>query len=322
MSVSQPKLIDQVRAVIRLKHYSLRTEEAYWNWIKRFILFHNKRHPNDLAEAEIASFLTHLAVNKKVSASTQNQALSAILFLYNEVLKKDLDWIDNIHRAKRPSRLPVVFTRQEVQSILLNLEGTKWLMTSLLYGAGLRLTECLRLRVKDVDFGYGQIIVRDGKGSKDRVTVLPNSLREPLTKHLEKVKALHERDLLEGCGRATLPFALDRKYPNAGLEWGWQYVFPSSKRCWHSESKQEVRHHINEDVLQRSVKSAMFRAGISKPGSCHTFRHSFATHLLESGYDIRTVQELLGHKDLNTTMVYTHVMNKGARGIKSPVDEM
>src|SRR5262245_38935732 len=263
--MTQPKLIDQVRTAIRVKHFSPRTEEAYWNWIKRFIIFHNKRHPNDMAESEISSFLSDLAVNKRVSASTQNQALSAILLLYNEVLKKPLDWIDNISRAKRPIRLPVVFTRQEVQSILRNLDGTKWLMASLLYGAGLRLTECLRLRVKDLDFGYGQLIVRDGKGGKDRITVMPDSLKEHLTKHLEKVKELHQRDLREGCGRTTLPFALDRKYPNAGREWGWQYVFPSAKRCWHSELKHEVRHHLNEDVLQRSVKSSILRAGISKP---------------------------------------------------------
>jgi integron integrase len=280
--VSQPKLIDQVRNAIRLKHYSLRTEEAYWHWIKRFILFHNKRHPNDMGETEITEFLTYLAVQKKVTASTQNQALSAILFLYREVLKKTLDWLDGIQHAKKSLRLPVVFTREEVQSILRNLEGTKLLMASLLYGAGLRLTECLRLRIKDVDFGYSQIVVRDGKGNKDRVTVLPNSLREPLKRHLEKVKALHERDRLEGYGRSTLPFALDRKYPNAGLEWGWQYVFPSSKRCWDTELKREIRHHLAEEVLQKSVKSAVHQAGIAKPGSCHTFRHSFATHLLET----------------------------------------
>lgn len=320
--MSQPKLVDQVRSVIRVKHYSPRTEEAYWNWIKRFILFHNKRHPNDLGEAEIASFLSHLAVEKKVTASTQNQALSALLFLYKEVLKKDLDWIDNIQRAKRPSRLPVVFTKEEVQAILRNLEGTKWLMASLLYGAGLRLLECLRLRVKDIDFGYSQITVRDGKGSKDRVTVLPNSLKETLQKHLQRVRALHERDLRDGWGNTTLPFALDRKYPNAGREWGWQYVFPSANRCWDDEHKREARHHLTEEVLQKAVKSAVFRAGISKPGSCHTFRHSFATHLLESGYDIRTVQELLGHSDLNTTMIYTHVMNKGGKAVRSPVDEL
>ena len=318
--MSQPKLIDQVRSAIRTKHYSPRTEEAYWHWIKKFILFHNKRHPNDMGEAEISAFLSHLAVNRNVTASTQNQALSALLFLYKEVLKKPLDWIQGVQRAKRPSRLPVVFTRQEVQAILRNLEGTKWLMASLLYGAGLRLTECLRLRVKDIDFGYGQIVVRDGKGAKDRVTVLPSSLKEPLNKHLERVKALHERDLLEGFGRATLPFALDRKYPNAGREWGWQYVFPSAKRCWDAEAKREVRHHVTEEVLQKAVKSAVFRAAVSKPGSCHTFRHSFATHMLESGYDIRTVQELLGHKDVKTTMVYTHVLNRGGLAVRSPID--
>src|SRR5262245_9256035 len=224
--MTQPKLIDQVRTAIRVKHFSPRTEEAYWNCIKRFILFHNKRHPNDLSEVEISAFLSDLAVNKKVSASTQNQALSAILFLYNEVLHKPLDWIDNISRAKRPIRLPVVFTRQEVQSILRNLDGTKWLMASLLYGAGLSLTECLRLRVKDLDFGYGQLIVREGKGGKDRITVMPDSLKEPLTKHLEKVKELHQRDLREGGGRTTLPFALDRKYPNAGRDGRRQYVSP------------------------------------------------------------------------------------------------
>jgi len=320
--LSQPKLIDQVRSVIRVKHYSLRTEEAYWHWIKRFILFHKKRHPNEMGEPEVSAFLSHLAVEKKVAASTQNQALSALLFLYKEVLKAPLDWIEGIQRAKRPSRLPVVFTREEVQAILRNLEGTKHLMASLLYGAGLRITECLRLRVKDIDFGYSQIVVRDGKGGKDRVTVLPNSLKVALKKHLEKVKALHERDLLDGCGRTTLPFALDRKYPNAAREWGWQYVFPSAKRCWDAQSKREVRHHLAEEVLQKAVKSSVFRSGISKPGSCHTFRHSFASHLLESGYDIRTVQELLGHKDLNTTMIYTHVMNKGGRGVRSPVDEL
>ena len=320
--MNPPRLVDQVRAVIRLKHYSLRTEEAYWHWIKRFILFHGKRHPNEMAEAEVSAFLSHLAVDKNVAASTQNQALSALLFLYKEVLKSPLDWIDGVQRAKRPSRLPVVFTREEVQAILRNLDGTKWLMASLLYGAGLRLTECLRLRVKDIDFGYNQIVVRDGKGAKDRVTVLPNSVKDHLKQHLQRVKALHERDVLEGCGRTTLPFALDRKYPNAACEWGWQYVFPSAKRCWDRETKKEVRHHLAEEVLQKAVKSSVRRAGIAKPGSCHTFRHSFATHMLESGYDIRTVQELLGHKDLNTTMIYTHVMNKGGRGVRSPIDEL
>ena len=320
--MSQLKLVDQVHNAIRVKHYSLRTEEAYWHWIKKFILFHNKRHPNEMAEAEVSQFLSYLANDRNVTASTQNQALSALLFLYKVVLKKPLDWIQGVPRAKRPSRLPVVFTRQEMQTILRNLEGTKWLMASLLYGAGLRLTECLRLRVKDIDFGYNQIVVRDGKGAKDRITMLPSSLKEPLKKHLERVKVLHERDLCEGYGRATLPFALDRKYPNAGLEWGWQHVFPSSKRCWDAGSKREVRHHVSEEVLQKAVKSAVFRGAISKPGSCHTFRHSFATHLLEDGYDIRTVQELLGHKDVSTTMIYTHVLNKGGKGVRSPVDSI
>ena len=318
----QPKLIDRVREVIRLKHYSLRTEEAYWHWIKQFILFHNKRHPNEMAEAEITAFLSHLAVKKHVTASTQNQALSALLFLYKEVLKKPLEWMDKIERAKKPSRLPVVFTQEEVRSIMQGLQGTKWLMASLLYGAGLRITECLSLRVKDVDFGYGQIVVRDGKGFKDRITVLPASLKDPLQAHFEKVRGLHERDLLEGCGWTTLPFALGRKYPNAGREWGWQYVFPSSKRCCDAENKREVRHHVGEEVLQKAVKSAIHAARIPKPGSCHTFRHSFATHLLEGGYDIRTVQELLGHKDVSTTMIYTHVMNKGGRGVRSPMDAL
>lgn len=320
--MTPPKLVDQVRTAIRLKHYSLRTEEVYWHWIKRFILFHNKRHPNDMAEPEISAFLSHLAVDLKVAASTQNQALSALLFLYKEVLKRPLDWIEGIQRAKRPSRLPVVFTREEVQSILRSLEGTKWLMASLLYGSGLRLSECLRLRVKDLDFGYNQITVRDGKGAKDRITILPLSLKDPLTQHLERVKGLHDRDSHEGFGRTTLPFALDRKYPNAGREWGWQYVFPSTKRCWDPEARRQVRHHLAEEVLQKAVKSALFRAGISKPGSCHTFRHSFATHLLDDGYDIRTVQELLGHKDVSTTMIYTHVLNKGGRGVLSPIDRV
>lgn len=275
-----------------------------------------------MAVQEVRAFLAHLAVDDNVAASTQNQALSALLFLYKELLKKPLDWIDGVPRAKRPSRLPVVFTREEVQSILRNLEGTRWLMASLLYGAGLRLTECLRLRIKDLDFGYNQIVVRDGKGAKDRITMLPRSLKDPLKKHLERVKSLHDRDLLEGYGRTTLPFALDRKYLNAGREWAWQYVFPSAKRCWDAESKNQVRHHVGEEVLQKAVKSAVFRAAISKSGSCHTFRHSFATHLLEDGYDIRTVQELLGHKDVSTTMIYTHVLNKGGKGVRSPIDSI
>ena len=259
-------------------------------------------------------------MDKNVAASTQNQALSAILFLYREILKQPLDWLDGVERAKKPLKLPVVFTKEEVRAVLLQLEGLKWLMASLLYGSGLRLMECVRLRVKDVDFGYNQIVVRNGKGNKDRVTVLPVSLKEPLQEHLAKVRALHNKDLREGFGRVYLPFALEKKYANANREWGWQYVFPSSKRSVDPRSGIVRRHHIAETVLQRAVKAAIRAAGITKPGSCHTFRHSFATHLLEAGYDIRTVQELLGHKDVSTTMIYTHVMNKGGQGVRSPID--
>ena len=316
------KLLDQVRYVIRVKHFSIRTEEAYVNWIRKFILFHNKRHPNEMDETYVSEFLTYLAVKKRVAASTQNQALSAILFLYRDVLKKDIGWLDDVERAKRPARLPVVFTKREVNDILIRLEGTKWLMGNLLYGSGLRLMECVRLRVKDMDFEYEQIIVRDGKGQKDRVTMLPLSLKEPLQRHLEKVKAIHEADLKAGFGRVYLPFALKRKYPNAEREWGWQYVFPSSKRSEDPRTGIVRRHHIDESVLQRSVKAAIRAANITKPGSCHTFRHSFATHLLEDGYDIRTVQELLGHKDVSTTMIYTHVLNKGGKAVRSPLDSI
>jgi len=314
------KLLDQVRYVIRVKHFSIRTEEAYVNWIRKFILFHNKRHPIEMGEHDVSQFLTYLAVKKRVAASTQNQALAAILFLYRDVLKKDLGWLDDVERAKRPARLPVVFSKQEVDEILVRLEGTKWLMASLLYGSGLRLMECIRLRVKDLDFGYEQIVVRDGKGQKDRVTMLPVSIKEPLKRHLEKVKAHHEADLKAGFGRVYLPFALKRKHPNADRDWGWQYVFPATKRSQDPRSGIAMRHHIDESVLQRAVKAAIRTAGITKYGSCHTFRHSFATHLLEDGYDIRTVQELLGHKDVSTTMIYTHVLNKGGKAVKSPLD--
>jgi integron integrase len=270
---------------------------------------------------EVSRFLTYLAVKRNVAASTQNQALCAILFLYREVLKKDLGWIEGIERAKKPQRLPVVFNREEVRKVLLHLEGTKWIMSSLLYGAGLRVTECIRMRVKDIDFGYDQIIVRNGKGQKDRITILPEMTKEPLIKHFEKVKSIHDNDLKSGFGRVDLPFALSRKYPHADREWAWQYVFPSSKLCRDPYSGVLVRHHVHSSVLQRAVKSSVRQAGIVKPGSCHTFRHSFATHLLEDGYDIRTVQELLGHKDVTTTMIYTHVMNKGAKAVRSPLEE-
>jgi integron integrase len=321
-SLSVPKLLEQARDAIRIRHYSIRTEQAYLRWMKHFILFHNKRHPAEMGEQEVTAFLSHLAVNRHVSSSTQNQALAAILFLYKEVLKHPLDWMDNIQRAKKPTRLPLVFTREEVRAILVHLEGSKWIVGALLYGAGLRLLECLRLRVKDIDFGYKQIMVRDGKGAKDRITMLPAAVEVPLERHLTKVKALHELDLREGYGEVFLPNALARKYSNAAAEWAWQYVFPAAKRSVDPRSNAVRRHHIPESVIQKSVKAAIRNAGIAKPGSCHTFRHSFATHLLEGGYDIRTVQELLGHKDVTTTMIYTHVLNKGGKGVRSPIDQV
>ncbi len=318
----QPRLLDQVRDVIRFKHYSIRTEQSYLGWIKRFILFHKKRHPRDMGAEEVTQFLTHLAVHGNVTASTQNQALNAIVFLYKEVLKVDLPWMDGIQRAKKPSRLPVVFTRSEVKRLLAQLDGTLWLMASLIYGTGMRLMECVRLRVKDVDFHYKQIIIRDAKGQKDRVTMLPESLIEPLRNHLVRVKERHDQDLHEGSGRVYLPHALDRKYPNAGREWGWQYVFPARSRSRDPRTRIIRRHHFAEDALQRALKNAIRKAGIIKPGTTHVLRHSFATHLLEDGYDIRTVQDLLGHRDLNTTMIYTHVLQKGGRAARSPLDRM
>jgi integron integrase len=320
----KPKLLEQVRATIRFKHYSLRTEHVYIDWIKRFILFHGKRHPNDMGGDEIRDFLTHLATKGQVSASTQNQAFSALLFLYREVLKHDLPWIDQFERAKRPAKLPVVLTVEEVRTVLAKLGGTARLMASVLYGCGLRLTECLRLRVKDVDFGYLQITVRDAKGGRDRVTMLPVSLVEPLRRQIEKRRLLHDEDLAEGYGTVFLPTALARKYPNATREFGWQYIFASKTRSTdprdNCQPPRRHRHHVAESFLQRAVKQAVREAGISKPASCHTFRHCFATHLLENGYDIRTVQELLGHKDVSTTMIYTHVLNKPGLGVKSPLD--
>jgi integron integrase len=318
----KPKLLDQVRYKIRLKHYSIRTEQAYVDWIKRFILFHRKRHPASMGAPEVRAFLSHLAVERHVAASTQCQALSAIVFLYREILERDLGWLEDMERAKKPERLPVVFSRAEVHAVLARLDGQPWLMASLLYGAGLRLMECIRLRVKDVDFGYRQILVRDGKGQKDRVTMLPQMVVEPLRVQLQKVKTLHEQDLAEGFGEVYLPFALERKYPDASREWHWQYVFPSHKRSVDPRTGKERRHHVDEKVLQRAVKKAIRQARITKPGSCHTFRHSFATQLLEAGYDIRTVQELLGHKDVRTTMIYTHVLNQGGKGVRSPLDLM
>lgn len=320
-SSMQPKLLERMRDAIRYKHYSIRTEQSYLGWARRFILFHGKRHPETMGEPEITAFLTSLA-RQNVTASTQNQALSALLFLYREVLKKELAWLDDVEQAKKPSRLPVVLSQREVQDVLARLGGTKWLMASLLYGAGLRLMECLRLRVKDIDYGQHQIIVRDGKGMKDRVTMLPDALVEPLKQHLQKVKALHQKDLKEGFGAVYLPFALERKYPAAPREWGWQYVFPSARRSVDPRSNVVRRHHVDENVLQRAVKQALRDAGVDKPASCHTLRHSFATHLLQAGYDIRTVQELLGHKDVSTTMIYTHVLNRGGKGVQSPLDQL
>ena len=316
----KPKLLDMVTQVIRTKHFSIRTEEAYTGWIKRYILFHNKRHPRDMGESEVSSFLSSLATKNKVSASTQNQALSAIVFLYKNVIKKDLGMFTNIEKAKRPKRLPIVFSKIEAQKILSKLRDEKWIMVSLLYGAGLRLMDCLRLRVKDIDFDYKQITVRNGKGNKDRVTILPETVINPLKNHLLNVKELHNNDLKQGYGSVYIPPALSRKYPHADKELGWQYVFPAKNRSIDPRTDIVRRHHFSEASLHKTVKQAIKDAGIIKPGSCHTFRHSFATHLLENGYDIRTVQELLGHSDVSTTMIYTHVLNKGGHGVKSPLD--
>lgn len=317
---NKPKLLDQVRQVIRVKHYSIRTEESYINWLKRFIFFHNKKHPITMGEKEIGEFITHLAKNKKVSASTQNQALCAIVFLYKNILKKELKNTISIHWSKRPTKLPVVFSKNEAIAVLNNLKGIHWLIGMLLYGSGLRLTESLELRVKDIDFDYNQIIVRNSKGEKDRSTMLPQKIIQPLKKHLSKVKALHEEDLKNGFGLVYLPYAIDRKYPNAKYEWGWQYVFPATRISTDPRSGIHRRHHLYDTVIQKSVKQAIRDAGITKHASCHTFRHSFATHLLEFGYDIRTIQELLGHKNVETTMIYTHVINQGGKGVRSPAD--
>ena len=316
----KPRLLDQVRNSIRRRHYSIRTEQTYISWIKRYIYFHDKRHPNELNEKHITDFLNFLAVQRKVASSTQNQALCALVFLYRHVLKKDLSQFEDIVFAKRPSKLPVVFTREEVRHILLQLDGVTWIMGQLLYGAGLRVMECVRLRIKDIDFGYRQIIVRDGKGHKDRVTMLPEIVIEPLSRHLEKIKMAHEIDLKAGFGTVYLPYALERKYPQANRSWSWQYVFPATKRSIDPRTGIEQRHHLSVAVLQRAIKKAINSYKIAKPGSCHSMRHSFATHLLESGYDIRTVQELLGHKDVSTTMIYTHVLNRGGNGVQSPSD--
>ena len=368
------KLIDQMRLALRSRHYSRRTEQTYCLWaclprrseystltdrsesrrrqVKRFIQFHNLRHPAEMEEPEINAFLTHLAVKEKVSASTQNQALSALLFLYRHVLEREIGDLGDVipacakfraagRRARKPQRLPVVMTRDEVKAVLSCLEGDKWLLASLMYGAGLRLMECLRLRVQDIDFGSNEILVRlsapayrvgdadrcdaqagDGKGAKDRITMLPESLKTPLKKHLRSVKTIHERDLAEGWGRVLMPDALDRKYPNAAADWRWQWVFPQEKRWKNPETDEEGRHHIHETIIQKAVGQAFRKAHLTKRATCHSFRHSFATHLLADGYGIRTVQELLGHKDIKTTMIYTHVLNRGGKGVRSSIDAL
>ena len=305
-----------------MKHYSIRTETQYLQWIRRFILFHDKRHPRDMGAAEVEAFLTHLAVEGRVAAATQNQALSALLFLYREVLGINLPWLDGVVRAKLPQRLPVVLTRQEVSGLLDRMNGLHGMMARLLYGTGMRLMECVRLRVKDVDFEQAEIVVRDGKGAKDRVTMLPQSLIGPLQEHLRWRRQLFEDDKAKGRAAVYLPNALDKKYPNAETDWAWQYVFPAAGFSIDPRSGDERRHHVDEKALQRAVKKAVQASGIAKLATPHTFRHSFATHLLQSGYDIRTVQELLGHADVATTMIYTHVLNKGGRGVTSPLDAM
>lgn len=312
------KLLNQVRHAIRLRHYSLRTEEAYVFWIKKYIHFHNLRHPSEMREGEVQMFLTHLAVVENVAASTQNQALAGILFLYRNVLGIELQNVDAV-RAKKPKHLPVVFTQEEVRQILSRLKGIPFIIASLLYGSGLRLSEALRLRVKDIDFQTNQIVVREGKGEKQRVTMLPEAIKESLIFHLQNVKKIHEEDLRNGFGDVYLPFALERKYKNAAKEWRWQYIFPASRISVDPRSEKKRRHHLSDDTLQRPVKQAIIQAGLQKRGSCHSLRHSFATHLLENHYDIRTVQELLGHKDVSTTMIYTHVLSKGTN-VKSPLD--
>jgi integron integrase len=317
----KPRLLDQVRERLRTLHYSYRTEQQYLQWIRRFILFSGKRHPQEMGAAEVEAFLTHLAVGRGVSASTQNQALAALLFLYQRVLEVDLPWLQGVVRAKRSRHLPVVLTHAEVRAVLANLHVEYWLIGNLLYGGGLRLLECLRLRVKDLNFAYRQVLVRDGKGSKDRVTILPESLVEPLQRHLHDVRAQHEQALRNGFAGVELPDALARKYPRASLEWGWQYVFPARSPSRDPRSQAWRRHHVYPETVQRRVKTAVRAAGLAKPASCHTFRHCFATHLLEHGYDIRTVQELLGHQDVKTTQIYTHVMRKGANAVQSPLDQ-
>jgi integron integrase len=313
-------LMDDLREALYSRHYSRRTEQAYCLWARRYIRFHGMSHPADMGEREINEFLTHLAVEQHVSSSTQTQALSALLFLYRHVLGREVGDLGGVIRARKPQRVPVVMTRGEVQDVLAELEGDRWLMAALMYGAGLRLSECLGLRVQDIDFARGEITVRNGKGAKDRVTMLPDSLRGALHDQLRRARATHRADLAEGWGRVLLPDALDRKYPSAAAEWRWQWVFPQERRWTDPKTRAQGRHHVHSTLMQRSFREAVRRAGIPKQVGCHTLRHSFATHLLETGYDIRTIQELLGHKSVTTTMIYTHVLNRGGRGVRSPID--
>ena len=338
-NVARPRLLDQVRERLRCKHYSYRTEKTYLYWIRHFILFHNRRHPEEMGEPEIAAYLSHLAVDRRVSASTQNQAFNALLFLYKQVLERNIGLIQGVTRAKPGSHLPVVVTRDEVSAVLQRLQGREWLMAALMYGCGLRVMECLRLRVKDIDFGFRQIMVRDGKGKKDRSVPLPGSLERLLQLRIEEVTRLRDNDIADGYGETSLPYALDRKYPNAGREIGWWYIFPASRTARDPYSGRTKRHHVDESVIQRAVRAAVRAAGLHKPVSCHTFRHSFATHMLEAGHDIRTIAapahpcargirtslhstRLLGHQDVRTTMIYTHVLGRGGRGAYSPLDSL
>ena len=317
-----PRLLDRVRQAVRIRHYSRRTEDAYVSWIRRFILFHRKRHPDEMGGVEVEQFLSWLAVRRRVSASTQNQALSALLFLYKAVLRIDIGSVPTVVRAHTPERLPVVLSRREAAAVLTHVAGTMRLVVLLLYGAGLRLEECLELRVKEVDFDRDQIVVRQGKGRKDRVTILPAAAKAGVADHLAGVRRLHEQDLERGLGRVVLPYALGRKFPNAATEWRWQFVFPAGRICRDARFGPPTRFHLHESVVQKAVAQAARQAGFTKRVSPHTLRHSFATHLLEDGYDIRTVQELLGHRDVGTTMIYTHVLHRGALGVKSPVDRL
>lgn len=315
-------VLADLRTAVQARHYSRRSEQAYGHWVSRFLHFHQGRPPAEMAEADINQFLTHLALKEKVSASTQNQALAALLFLYHQVIGRDVGDLGEIIRARKPERLPVVMAREEVKAVLANLAGDKWLIAAIMYGAGLRLMECLRLRVQDIDCSRNEILVRDGKGAKDRITMLPESTKGALVDHITKVKAVHQGDLADGWGHVQLPDALDLKYPNAPKDWRWQWVFPQDRRWINGKTKEQGRHHIDESLVQKAVREAVAQAGLTKRATCHTFRHSFVTHLLESGSDIRTVQELLGHRDVKTTMIYTHVLHRGPAGVRSPLDGM